>query len=187
MHSGTSISTLRDKVDRVTNLEKDQNQRSEYMSIVQSFINNIMSEENIDKAIKQGSSFVGTSFLDKDSKRATYTNPSIVQNLNIFNIQNLRIVDNFIVNKTQNNNLYKFTYYAVNGENGSMSAKSVYSETDLFTLPNNIAEKILDSARLDSITLKDGGYLGRVLQDGQIIQNPQFLMRARELCGIKTM
>lgn len=186
LYSGTSISTLRDNVDMHTSLVQNQDKRSENFNIAQSFINDVMSEENINKSLVNGSSFVGVSVWDKNSKTAIVKNYDDVQKMPIFDNQNFRVVGNFVVIKSQNNNLYKFTYNSINNNDGSMDVRTIYSETDLFTLPNNIAEKVLNSDKLDLITLRDGGYMGRVSQNGQIIQNPQLLKLSRESVGIKS-
>lgn len=185
--ASTSLNQIEENISNYTSLSPDPGKVKFCQEMKDCFINNLMSEENIDKMINQQKSiFLGGVFKNPQTNSYYVGNGKSFFSLPTFNSSIVRNLDGQVIQKYNGEQVNAFYNYSVNPVDFSLTRNVIYSETDLFKLPKNEAKKIFDPAAMERLAFENGGYLGYISQDGSVVQDPKNLAIARNRVGIRT-
>jgi len=101
-----------------------------------------------------------------------------------FDPKRFRFLNGKLIEQRIVGNIFRYDCYSLNNDL-SATRHGLFSETDLYTLPQNIAGMVFDSKKMEECEFLNGGYMGKIDQNGQIVTNPQTLSFFRDAVGIK--
>lgn len=184
--SGTSYLDIVQNIEYASLKTKDYVALDKYKKMAHAFINQTMIDKNIKKAEEVfNSNFVGTVYFYSTTNSYESINGDKIVKAKPFELTDMEIIDNQIILKTPGDNFNTYRCYSVDGQKGKIIKNMLYSESDLFKLPKNEEKKIFDSLFLERLACESGGYMGYISQNGNIVQDPENLLRATTRAGIK--